>query len=179
VRDTLEGIYRDHRQGLFTVALSITRDAGRAEDAVHDAFVRLCRAAAGGGKATGDPVAYTFAAVRNAAVDITRKRGEVAIGAYGRSGASIFDGATRGTRGEDAAALRSADAAIEIGEAADAVRAALDELPTLQREVLVMKTYAGLTFEQIAQACGEPLSTVASRYRRSLDQLKERLKSVV
>ena len=35
------------------------------------------------------------------------------------------------------------------------------------------------SFDQIAQATGEPLSTVASRYRRALDQLKDRLKSVV
>src|SRR3954452_9099285 len=71
----LEDIYARHRQGLFTLALSITRCAARAEDAVHDAFVRLCRRRSvaapleGTGAASQpDAVAYVFASVRNAAV---------------------------------------------------------------------------------------------------------------
>ena len=166
MRESLEGIYQDHRQGLFTVALSITRDADRAEDAVHDAFAQLCR---GAGTPTGDPVAYTYAAVRNAAIDILRKRSEVAVDFDDRGGASMFH--WRSAPGSDAAA--------EVNEANTAVQSAIEELPDAQRQVLVMKAYAGLTFDQIAQACGEPLSTVASRYRRALETLKERLGSVV
>src|SRR4051795_7972904 len=71
----LEDIYARHRQGLFTLALSITRCAARAEDAVHDAFVRLCRRRSVSAPVNGtgtasqpDPVAYVFASVRNAAV---------------------------------------------------------------------------------------------------------------
>src|SRR3954464_10297105 len=76
----LEDIYARHRQGLFTLALSITRCAARAEDAVHDAFVRLCRRrfvawwfSATGTARQPDPVAYVFASVRNAAVDLVRR----------------------------------------------------------------------------------------------------------
>src|SRR3954453_6483106 len=35
-------LYALHRQGLFTLALSIPRRRERAEDAVHEAFVKLC-----------------------------------------------------------------------------------------------------------------------------------------
>jgi DNA-directed RNA polymerase specialized sigma24 family protein len=38
---TIESIYRQHRKGLFTLALSITGRAESAEDAVHEAVVRL------------------------------------------------------------------------------------------------------------------------------------------
>ena len=67
----LERIYREHRQGLFTLALAITRCPQSAEDAVHDAFVRLWRSRLRPG---GDPVAYVFASVRNAALDVLRRR---------------------------------------------------------------------------------------------------------
>ena len=37
----LDEIYEEYRQGFFSLALSITRSAAEAEDAVHDAFVKL------------------------------------------------------------------------------------------------------------------------------------------
>ena len=64
MKETLERIYWDHRQGLYTLALAITRRPERAEDAVQDAFARLWTASR---RPTGDPVPYVFAAVRNAA----------------------------------------------------------------------------------------------------------------
>jgi RNA polymerase sigma-70 factor (ECF subfamily) len=171
VRDTLEGIYRDHRQGLFSVALSVTRSADRAEDAVHDAFARLCRATA---LPQGDPVAYAYAAVRNAAIDITRRRTELPVD-WAEQGSANGNG--RAGRASILAA-GPVDDELMAAESQELARQAVDELPDIQREVLVMKLYAGLTFDQIGQALGEPLSTVASRYRRALDRLKEVLAGV-
>jgi DNA-directed RNA polymerase specialized sigma24 family protein len=48
-------------------------------------------------------------------------------------------------------------------------------LPEEQREALVVWVYAGLTFEQMAEVLGQPLSTVSWRYRRALDRLGERM----
>ena len=53
------------------------------------------------------------------------------------------------------------------------VRQAMDKLTDEQRHTVVMKVYGGLTFDQIAQTLGEPLPTVAARYRRALEKLKE------
>ena len=66
MRRSLERIYRKHRQGMYSLALSITRRPQAAEDAVQEAFVKLWRL---GPAPRGDPVAYTYAAVRNAAND--------------------------------------------------------------------------------------------------------------
>jgi DNA-directed RNA polymerase specialized sigma24 family protein len=38
-----------------------------------------------------------------------------------------------------------------------------------------MRLYAGLTFEQMAEALAEPLSTVSSRYRRAVEHLREKM----
>lgn len=48
----------------------------------------------------------------------------------------------------------------------------LSQLPGEQREVLVMKHVACLTFDQMADALDEPRSTVASRYRSALGALQ-------
>ena len=152
----LEQIYRQHRKGLFTLALSITRRADSAEDAVHEAIVRLCRS---GKTPTGDPVAYVFAAVRNAAVDQKRKIGSV----------SIFDLAEPAQQPANGMDDRERDRLV-----ADAI----DDLPAEQREAVVMHLYTGLTFQQAAEVLDVPLQTMASRYRRALAKLRDQLASL-
>ena len=173
----LESIYREHRQGLFTLALSITRQRDRAEDAVHDAFARMLRAEQSR-SIQGDRVAYAFASVRNAAIDIMRKRSELAIEAM--AGESSDSESIYARFQPDAASIPGgpADQSVISAETQSLVRQALSELPDATRQVLTMKLHADLTFEQISQAMNEPLSTVASRYRRALDKLKERLQPV-
>jgi RNA polymerase sigma-70 factor (ECF subfamily) len=52
------------------------------------------------------------------------------------------------------------------------VRRAIAGLSEEQREVLILKEYQGLTFLEIAQALGVPLSTVKTRLYRGLGQLR-------
>jgi RNA polymerase sigma-70 factor (ECF subfamily) len=163
-QDQLEALYREHRQGLYTLALSVTRCPDRAEDAVQQAFVRLYKRKS---RSVGDPAAYVFMAVRNAAIDQIRKRKRDQ-----RTASCIYDEALGAPAGADGpgpetAALRN--------ERQRAVRDAVERLEDQQREVIVMKVYGGLTFEQIGQVLGAPLSTVASRYRRGLVKLEGRL----
>jgi RNA polymerase sigma-70 factor (ECF subfamily) len=162
---TIEAIYRRHRQGLYTLALSIVGRPEAAEDAVHDAVVRLCRP--GAPRPTGDAVAYVFAAVRNAAVDDRRRAGPRPAAAV-----SIFDLA------EPAAGDRPADASIADAERDLRVADALGALAPEQREAVVLHLFAGLTFAQAAEAAGVPLQTLASRYRRGLAALREPLASL-
>lgn len=60
---------------------------------------------------------------------------------------------------------------------ASAVRRAIQALPEEQREVVILKEYEGLTFLEIAQALGTPVSTVKTRLYRGLGQLRLRLES--
>ena len=50
--------------------------------------------------------------------------------------------------------------------------AALGRLKPDLREVVELKTYAGLTFQQISQATGLPQGTVATRYRTALAKMQ-------
>ena len=72
-------------------------------------------------------------------------------------------------------ALRQRPVALEALQAQDlsrAVTAAIDSLPYEQREVVVLKEYQGLTFPEIADVLGVPLSTVKTRLYRALGQLR-------
>jgi len=162
VRQTLQSLYEQHRQGLFTLALSVTRRVDQAEDAVHEAFGRLVR---NGLKPDDDPVAYAYAAVRNAAIDQVRKRSRVPAACE-----NIFETPERD---------RGPDQTMVDRERDGLIREALNQLPDEQKECVVMKLYGGLTFDQIAQSRGEPLSTVASRYRRALQRLRSSVETLV
>ena len=52
----------------------------------------------------------------------------------------------------------------------------MGELPPEQREVVHLKLWEGLTFEEIAAALEIPPNTAASRYRYGLDKLRELLR---
>jgi RNA polymerase sigma-70 factor (ECF subfamily) len=156
VSDTLGRIYRHHRRGLFALALSITRSAPDAEDAVHDAFARMCRSPQPSGS---DPAAYAFAAVRNAALDRLRGR---------RTEPSAAAMVTPCLDGSDLlAAERERD---------QAVAAAVDELPDDLRTAVFLRVYGGLTFRQIGELVDVPLQTIASRYQTALERLKPQLR---
>ena len=155
IRQQLEEVYWQHRQGLFTLALAITRCHSRAEDAVHEAFSRLWKSTL---QPQRDLVPYVFAAVRNAAIDQVRRP---SVNLQEAQQASIHD-----TRAENPLA-----SAIEQ-EQQTLMRKAVEELPDEQRQAVVLHIYAALTFEQVSQMLGEPLPTVASRYRRALERLK-------
>jgi RNA polymerase sigma-70 factor (ECF subfamily) len=55
------------------------------------------------------------------------------------------------------------------------VARAVAELPAEQREVIVLKEYQELTFVEIAEVLGTPVSTVKTRLYRGLTQLRRRL----
>src|SRR5437763_13559584 len=65
--------------------------------------------------------------------------------------------------------------ATEARERTEAVRKAVAALPPELREVVVMKEFEDLTFQEIADALQIPLSTVKSRLYTALKQLRMRL----
>jgi RNA polymerase sigma-70 factor, ECF subfamily len=60
----------------------------------------------------------------------------------------------------------------ELRETAEIVAAALEQLDSDLREVVELKTYAGLTFHQISQVTGLPQGTVATRYRSAVAKMQ-------
>ena len=80
--------------------------------------------------------------------------------------------------GGQEAAVVPGPSPLELAEArdiSDRVARAVASLAEEQREVIVLKEYEGLTFAEIAEVLGVPLSTVKTRLYRGLVQLRQRL----
>jgi RNA polymerase sigma-70 factor (ECF subfamily) len=153
-RTWLDELYRQYRQPLFLTAWNVVRCSNLAEDAVHSAFVRLAELR----KAPRGPKLYAFRAVRNAAIDLSRHRSR--------------------RREEPIGAERVSESFGPIpddGELLSSVSVALDQLDDASREVVELHLHSGFTFREIAAVLDEPLQTVASRYRRALEKLRQLL----
>jgi RNA polymerase sigma-70 factor, ECF subfamily len=133
-----------------------------AQDVVQTAFIRFWRKQPA---ATPEHYPLLYAAVRTAALDLLRRDGRRA-----RREAEL---AKESSEGSDA--FFQPD--FTQRETAAAISAALLRLPEAQREVVVLRIWGELSFEQIAGVLGESINTVASRYRYGLEALRRVLKT--
>jgi RNA polymerase sigma-70 factor (ECF subfamily) len=67
---------------------------------------------------------------------------------------------------------------IEKKEKLETVRRAVDALPIDLKQIVIMKEFEEMTFQEIAEALEIPLSTVKSRLYTALKQLKMRLEKL-
>lgn len=142
--------YLAHREGLGAYARSLSPNAADAQDLVQDVLVRMVQDR----RPTHGAKPLVFRAMRNLAIDRQRRR-------------------TRETETLPRIQTRF-EMPVQSDDAAwfDSLRSALDRLNDAQREVIVLRNYAGLTFEEIVEATGRPLGTVTSQYARGIDSLR-------
>jgi RNA polymerase sigma-70 factor, ECF subfamily len=81
----------------------------------------------------------------------------------------------RGPAVDEALLEVAAEAAPVSEEDRIALAEAIRELPPDQREVIHLHIFEGRTFKDVAEMTGEPLNTIASRYRYALEKLKATL----
>lgn len=62
---------------------------------------------------------------------------------------------------------------MEKAELADQVQSALERLSDVQRQIVVLKVWGDLTYEQISKTLGVSPNTASSRYRYALDALRK------
>jgi RNA polymerase sigma-70 factor (ECF subfamily) len=141
---------------LLLCARQWTRSAADAEDVVQEAFVRFWRHQR---DLPGEPIALLITSVRRAAFDLARREGRRAAREE-----RAFDGA------DDRPVFQTP---LDGDERRAAIEEALQRLPPEQREVLVLKIWGELTFDQIATTLELSPNTAASRYRYALAALRE------
>jgi RNA polymerase sigma-70 factor (ECF subfamily) len=140
-----------HGPALVLFARQWSANRADAEDAVQDGFLKFWT----NRERAHDPVPYLYACVRTAAMD------------HGRGQRR------RETRQRETARLDEAsfEPALDRSERQARIESALAQLPGDQREVVVLKIWAELTFAQIGQTLGISPNTAASRYRLALARL--------
>ena len=155
-----------HLDTLYRSALRLTRDPDQAQDLVQEAYLRALRYQHSYQTGT-NMKAWLFAIMRNLFWDRFKgvRKDDVSLDDVGDF--VLYE------KLRDEGARPEADVLDRI--AATEVVAAVEKLPPLHREVVVLVDVEGFSYKDAAQALGVPIGTVMSRLHRARQQLQKSL----
>jgi RNA polymerase sigma-70 factor, ECF subfamily len=163
--DAFEVLYRRYHDRAYRVAREISGADAYAEEAVQEAFASIWNARATYRPDRPTAAAWLLAVVRYRAIDVARRNS-----AY--EAARVNESILEHKPAIDDVAGQALDR-IELAE----LRGGLTLLPDVQRQVIVLAFYAGLSQTEIADQLGLPLGTVKARIRRGLARLRTGLEA--
>jgi RNA polymerase sigma-70 factor (ECF subfamily) len=161
-------LYDRHARPIYSLALRILGDATEAEDIVQEVFSQAWKQAARYSASRGAVGAWLLTLARSRAIDRLRaKRARPGGVSDERVAGQLVD------------AGPPVDSLVLSLEQVARVRAALDELPLLQRAAIELAYYEGLTHAEIADRLEQPLGTVKTRIRLAMLKLRDVLAGTV
>ncbi|HEU4744512.1 MAG TPA: sigma-70 family RNA polymerase sigma factor [Anaerolineales bacterium] len=167
----LEVLYDRYASRVMGISLKIVGDQALAEDILQETFWRVWQSAATYQSQLGAFAGWLFRIARNLSIDAYRRR-------------NVRPQIMMNTRGEDSVPFleEMPDPDMDVAEQAQAIlanrqiRNALASLPDVQRQVIELAYFYGMTRQEIAEATGEALGTIHTRARLALQKLRGELK---
>jgi RNA polymerase sigma-70 factor (ECF subfamily) len=156
----------EYVDGLYGYAMVLTRNRAEAEDLVQETYVRALGAAARL-RENSNVKGWLFTILRNLWFNELRKR---------RSAPAIVE-----MDGDDHTAdslignARDAHEIFVSNEDSDIVRSAINDLPVEFREIILLREFEELSYQEIAGVLGCPAGTVMSRLGRARAKLRTAL----
>ncbi|HOW96936.1 MAG TPA: RNA polymerase sigma factor [Kiritimatiellia bacterium] len=154
----LDWIWEAYAARLLAFASAILCSHHDAEETLQNVFLKIAR----NRDRLADAVslkAYLFTMTRNEACTLIRKRGRREVSVDPR----------------DLWLVPAGNPEPGLPEDAEAAAQRLATLPVRQRDVIVLKVFREMTFDDIAGALDISPNTAASRYRYGMDKLKRRM----
>ena len=158
-------LYERHRTPVFRFACRMLGSAQQAEDVTQECFLAVLRRPEAFRADRASLRTYLCAIARHMALKHLRKRGQETV---------LDDPPEEAPRGAGGAGPDPLSRVIET-EAAEAVRAAVEALPPLQREAVVLFEYQDMSLADVAVACDVDVGTVKSRLHRARERLRRTL----
>ena len=164
-REALATLYDRYGRRVFALAVRMLKDPIGSEEVTQDVFMSLWRRGASYTSKKGKFTTWLFSIAHNRTIDELRKRRRD----RSRENDDIDDHLNI-----QSGDISPADTAIAQSEYAQ-IRAAMDELPEEQKNVIELSYFKGLTQTEIASKTGQPLGTVKTRMRLALKKLRSAL----
>src|SRR5215207_2422417 len=164
----LEVLYDRYASTVLGISMKVIGEQALAEDILQETFWRVWRSAATYQAERGTFTSWLFRIARNLAIDTYRRR-------------NVRPQAIVSVDGSDPILDETADPTMDVVEQAQSslmnqqVRKALAALPGVQRQVIEMAYFYGMTRQEIAEATGEALGTIHTRARLALQKLRGEL----
>ena len=166
----LELLYDRYASTVLGIAFKVIGDQVVAEDVLQETFWRVWQSAATYQSDRGALSGWLFRIARNLAIDAFRRRSS-------RPQPVITTDDTQSVIDQ------IPDPDTDVAEQTQAllshrqVRTAMNALPQVQRQVIEMAYFYGMTRQEIAKVTGEALGTIHTRARLGLQKLREELEN--
>lgn len=155
---------------LVNYLFRLLRNAPEAEDLAQEVFFKLYRALD-----RYDPrfkfSTWLFRVAQNAAIDQIRKR-RLRLVSMDRAGSATEDLGTWEFPSPDPGPYRD----LRNRERGEAIQTAIDGLPWDYRELIVLRHFGELSYDEIARLKDMPLGTVKNKLFRGRQMMKEKLR---
>jgi RNA polymerase sigma factor (sigma-70 family) len=164
-----EQLVHRHKNKVFTTILLIVKDTYTAEDLMQDAFIKAIHTMKSGRyNEEGKFSSWICRIAHNLAIDFFRKEKRSPMITL-EDGSNVFNNLSFA---EDSAE------SLQIKEDTHArLRELIQTLPQTQREVLMMRHYAEMSFQEIAEATGVSINTALGRMRYALINLRKKMQN--
>jgi RNA polymerase sigma-70 factor (ECF subfamily) len=161
---SLETLIYRHKDKIYTTIFMLVKDQYLAEDIFQEAFLKIIRTLNGGRYSEqGKFLPWAVRVAHNLCMDHFRKvRQDIpVITEDGREIMQLMQFASE-----------SAEDGLERRQVHHSVRQLIEELPEEQREVVVLRIYADLSFKEIAELTSVSINTALGRMRYGLINLR-------
>ena len=157
-----------HQERIFGFLVGMVRDREVANDLFQETFLRAIAAMQkrrGSYEKQGRWLGWTMRIARNAALDHIRSRKKWQDVSSDDEGTSFFERLP--SDGPDALAE------LDLANRVEELRAAVEQLPPEQREVVLLRHESELTFREIAEITDVSINTALGRMRYALINLRK------
>ena len=158
-RAAFSRLYEATSAKLMGVSLRVLNDRAAAEDALHDTYVKVWRAAGSYSSNGYSPMTWLITIARNTAIDRVRaQRSTEGIESYAETLAA-------GGPGPEGSVIAQSDA--------ERLVECMDGLPQGRGDAIRSVYIEGISYAECAERLGIPLNTVRTWLRRGLASLRE------
>ena len=164
--ESLEELIKRHKDRIFTSIVLLVKDKNLAEDIFQDAFIRIIDTLRTGNYTDeGKFLPWALRIAHNLCVDHFRKVKRSPLVQNNNEDFDIFETINVSEEGIDGKIMKSQSHA--------KVRQMLDMLPEDQREVIVLRHFANLSFKEISEKTNCSINTALGRMRYGLINLRK------
>ncbi len=158
--------FSDYLDGLYGYAMVLSRNSADAEDLVQETCLRALRAIQGL-RAEASVKSWLFTILRNIWLNQLRQR---------RASPGLIELNVNDNKANEPADGKQDPYADYVSRTQrEQVRTAIQELPVEFREIIILREYEELSYQEIAALLDCPVGTVMSRLARARSKLRELL----
>jgi RNA polymerase sigma factor (sigma-70 family) len=162
-------LLKRHKSKILTTIFLIVKDRDHAEDLLQDTFFKVIRKLkAGEYNNEGKFVQWVCRIARNMAIDSFRKDKRYPHSDIDEA-PSVYNSVNFSEESVESLKIKEDTHAL--------IRKTIQALPEVQREVVLMRHYADMSFQEIAEETGVSINTALGRMRYALINLRKQLQN--